>query len=1171
MTEPVLAPPSAEGIRDELEKLVVNDLLGPAGGPDEEVDERRVSERYLVGMLAPKNKAFALEEADRLEAERGTSTEDGTPDVTVPSAISMFPSSLGLSFCVPENTPAVKVTARWGWYRKLPTGTTVDDKGEPTLPDEDEGDGKVVWKRTPVEGSKVLALGEGPVEPWVVSAAQPEVVVRGLVRKVEGDLIVSLFLVNGQTEPSRLKDVAWLFQPELVVEGPHGGAVFCRRTRVSERDRRAEPEDARMEMAYRDFVEFAVGHGVGVHWETAPDDPTRATRIETRVVPRHEVKQQESPTEKDVPELEGLELDMKALAEGSRERLVATLKVLPDAYEKWIENQKTRLNAPDLQDFRQEADETVRAWERALGRIREGIALIETNENAAAAFQFANAAMWRQRLRTMIVDRRRRNPQESVTDLETELDLPKNHSWRVFQLGFILQNLAGITGLDHADRSTNAQATADLLWYPTGGGKTEAYLGLTAYTLGLRRLQGVVAGRSGEQGVAVLMRYTLRLLTLQQFQRASALICACEVIRRGDPKKWGKEPFRIGLWVGMKTTPNTSEQSDEWLKQNRNTRAVYYGGVGGSGSPAQLTNCPWCGEPIRPEQNIVVETYERGACRTFTYCGDTLGRCAFTARNSPNEGVPVIVVDEEIYRRLPALVIATVDKFAQLPWNGKTGMLFGQVDGYCPRHGFRSPEIEDDDSHQKKGAFPAVNSEPVGPLRPPDLIIQDELHLISGPLGTLTGLYETVVDRLCSWEVDGRLVRPKVIASTATIRRASDQVAGLFLRKVEVFPPSGLDPKDNFFSVQRDTSVLYGRRYIGICATGRRLKAALIRVYTAFLSAGQALYERNSAEADPWMTAVGYFNSIRELAGMRRLVDDDVRARLRDTDKRGLAKRRAPVLEELTSRKSSTEIPSLLDRMEVSFNADNYPKAKEDGTGKKVVNPLDVLLATNMISVGVDVKRLGLMIVAGQPKTTAEYIQATSRVGRSKAGLVCTVYNWARPRDLSHFESFEHYHATFYRHVEALSVTPFAARALDRGLSALLVALVRQLGQKFNANPRAQDLDRNHPFVREAVESIYRRVEGVVQVKAVADDIRARLENRLDEWLAEAAAVRGSLLGYRMTRDGSTRELLKKAGVGDWELFTCLNSLRDVEPTVNLIVNDTGMRDDPAPTAPRGV
>jgi hypothetical protein len=323
------------------------------------------------------------------------------------------------------------------------------------------------------------------------------------------------------------------------------------------------------------------------------------------------------------------------------------------------------------------------------------------------------------------------------------------------------------------------------------------------------------------------------------------------------------------------------------------------GAVGGVGSPHQLTNCPWCGTKIDPGKHIKVEKYSEGACRTLIFCGAKFGQCKFSMKEAPGEGLPVMVVDEEIYRRLPSLLITTVDKFAQMPWNGSVQMLFGQVDGFCERHGFRSPglaeaseELEINGVHRAKGNNPSAKVLPQNPLRPPDLIIQDELHLISGPLGTLVGLYETAIDRLCTWEVNGKKVRPKVVASTATIRNARDQLHALFLRRLETFPPNGLDIRDNFFSLQRQSSEKTpGRKYIGVCAPGRRLKVALIRVYVAFLSAGQVLFDKYGLDADPWMTLVGYFNSLRELGGMKRLVDDDVRTRLRKMQDRGLASR----------------------------------------------------------------------------------------------------------------------------------------------------------------------------------------------------------------------------------------------------------------------------------------
>src|SRR4051812_33103050 len=463
-------------------------------------------------------------------------------------------------------------------------------------------------------------------------------------------------------------------------------------------------------------------------------------------------------------------------------------------------------------------------------------------------------------------------------------------------------------------------------------------------------------------------------------------------------------------------------------------------------------------------------------------------------------------------------------------------MLFGQVSGHCDRHGFRSPEVEDADSHPKtKTGFPPARTLPHLPLRPPDLIIQDELHLISGPLGTLVGLYETAVDRLCTWEVGGKKVRPKVVASTATIRRAGDQVHALFLRKLNVFPPTGLEIGDNFFSLQRRSSERTpGRKYIGVCAPGRRLKAALIRVYVAFLSAGQVLFERYGLAADPWMTLVGYFNSLRELGGMKRLVDDDVRTRLGKMQDRGLAKRKLftpDTVKELTSRLGSTAIPETLDLLEGRFDPAILDGIKDRKKGDGFVHrPLDVLLATNMISVGVDVPRLGLMVVGGQPKTTAEYIQATSRVGRKFPGLVCTVFNWARPRDLSHYETFEHYHSTFYKHVEALSVTPFSAGATARGLAALLVSMVRQSGFEFNSNDKAMLMatQRGHQYVTDAIEAITRRAELIAGVEA-AEEVRQQLKRKMDLWQKRAQrTAQGNQLGYETRKDGLTIGLLRK-------------------------------------------
>ncbi len=1115
---------SPQAIREELFDLIRRDLLGPAGGEEEIVTEQSVRNRYLLGMLAPVKVLDTDEEPlDELADSSEDNPEEGVAEPSIPARKGAVPSTFGLSFCLDPRETSFELEARWGQYLR-----------------EDGADGRKVWKRRPRGGTTTVYLKEGNLRAWAPDAECPRVVVRGRIRRRSGHWSVTLFLCNEQEE-ARPQDTYWLFQAGLTVRGR-----FTRRPgrmRVSTLDAVSRIEDRTNEMLYRCELEFARGHGISVEWELAEGRTDMAVLIRTAAMPTAVVRSFEQCS---VP---GLVTDMKELAEAPDSGLTEKLRPLRDAYAAWIgELERRRTAEPDLAEYADAAAHMIARAQETLKRMDEALALLDADPDAREAFRFANRAMWQQRIRSVWIEQRRTDP-----DLKLEtLDIPRNRSWRPFQLAFILINLPGLSRLDHPDRETGPLAGADLLWFPTGGGKTEAYLGLAAYTMAIRRLQKDAGGRDGENGVAVLMRYTLRLLTLQQFQRAATLICACEQIRAADPARWGETPFRLGLWVGRKTTPNRTDQSADVVERLRSGQKPVFG----VGTPHQFPNCPWCGAPIDPGKHIFVERYPAGRARTLIYCGDPLGQCEYSRRKAPDEGLPLLVVDEEIYRRPPAMLIATVDKFAQMAWQGPVQTLFGQVSGWCPRHGFRSPELEDTNSHQASGRLPAVATRPCRLLRPPDLIIQDELHLISGPLGSLVGIYEGAIDYLSTWEVDGRKVRPKVIASTATVRRAQAQVAALFNRQVRVFPPPGLEAGNNFFARELPVSeAAPGRLYLGVCAPGRKLKNALIRVYVAVLAAGQTLYEKYGEAADPFMTAVGYFSSLRELGGMRRLVDDDVRSRLTQVDARGLKKRtlRLPhAVEELTSRKSAVEIPEVLERMKTRFPPPGQQAAK---------TPIDVLLATNMLSVGVDVGRLGLMIVAGQPKSTSEYIQATSRVGRASPGLIITVANWARPRDLSHFESFRYYHMTFYRQVEPLSVTPYSTGAMDRALTGVLVSAIRQSAFDYNRNESAHEMKPSNALVQAALQSLpVRAAEAGTGGAALEQFVKAALQHRIDAWRERVLRMRGGArLGYATGRDGLTVGLLELPGSGAWTEFTVLNSLRDVEPEAVLLFDDSGM------------
>lgn len=534
-------------------------------------------------------------------------------------------------------------------------------------------------------------------------------------------------------------------------------------------------------------------------------------------------------------------LDMGELAIMERPSLVEALSVLTDDYERWIAEQRDRIGT-EVVGFDQRAHAALDRCTDIHARLVEGVRVLADDNDGQAleAFRFANAVMARQRIHSIYALARRRGEKVQIANFDER----KNRSWRPFQLAFLLLSLPSLADPTHADRTKPVEAFADLLWFPTGGGKTEAYFGVAAFAIAIRRMQGEVDGYDGGRGLTVIMRYTLRLLTLQQFQRATGLICAMEVTRQeafaaGD-LSLGLEPFTIGLWLGNKVTPGTTDDSHRAIQRIRNPDRFDAGG----GSPGQLTSCPWCGTEVSDSRDIEVDT---STLRTKIYCGDKRGRCPFSRRKSskkPHPGLPVLVVDEEIYHRPPTMMIATVDKFAMMAWRGETRTLFGRAKTECPRHGLLWPEANCTGNHPVRGGLPSTEVRSIRPLRPPDLIIQDEFHLISGPLGTMVGLYETAVDELCTWTVGGKSVKPKIVASTATVRKAEEQVNNVFMRRVSIFPPNGLDVADNFFSVQRPMDRTPGRRYLGVCSPGSSRPAMLIRVYTAFLTAAQALSVR---------------------------------------------------------------------------------------------------------------------------------------------------------------------------------------------------------------------------------------------------------------------------------------------------------------------------------------
>ncbi|OEJ26715.1 DNA helicase [Streptomyces agglomeratus] len=1050
-------------VRDGLVAQLRRDLLGP-GAVDEVLKHDPPITTYPIGVLFPRPASTSAEEElasenaendglDDAPVLKRKDVDDTAPDVGVSLANDRRPSSMGLTFAVdPEVSSTVVVTTEAAVYDPVDgAGRRVAAKRAEIRSTSEQAE---QWRRRPLTLPPVTIDVTRPGMRPSESLAEG-VELRALVRLPSvpsGTVTVTVTLINNMRISEReLQDAFCLFQPRLTVHASAGVRAFAERPAVSGP---VDEEQAASRLLHRHAPTFAVGHGCAADWDWFPPpigapNTARAaiSEVRTEFVPTHEVLLTDSN-----PDIDDSALTMHGLATREPADVLAALNRLVAGYQEWIGRKRDEAAGLAGTPYGAPALEQIRQCTTALERMRRGIAVLTAQPDAMRAFQLANQAMAQQRARSSWVKDGRTKP----------LDL-NNGRWRPFQISFMLLCLEGIVDPAHSDRSV-----ADLLWFPTGGGKTEAYLGLIAFTTFLRRMRHKAQGA----GVTVLMRYTLRLLTLQQFERAAVLMCAMERMRLADQRELGTEPISIGMWVGQSATPNTLAVAKESLTELRKEKSLQ------EKNPVQLHACPWCGTNLDAHQYEVDEE----ARRMHVRCPDV--SCDF------HDGLPVHLIDESVYDARPTLVIATVDKFASMPWREQTAALFNR---------------------DRSDGTP-----------PPELIVQDELHLISGPLGTLTGLYETAVDFLAD--------RPKVIASTATIRRASQQGTALFAREVSQFPPAGLDSRDSWFAVETPREKKASRQYIGLLTPSTSQSTLLIRTYSNLLH--QAMRCDASQEVrDAYWTLVGYFNSLRLLAAAELQVHDDVEAYLEYLAERDeVPKRVLREQTELTSRANSSEIPTRLKQIERKFPHEET---------------VDVLLATNMISVGVDVDRLGLMAVMGQPQTTAEYIQATSRVGRSHPGLVAVMLNSARSRDRSHYENFLHFHSALYREVESTSVTPFSERSRERGLHAVVVALARILIPAARPNNGAGRIDEFHDQLHQIIKPVLlSRVAGIDKYEHEATSAAF---DEFVKWWSDEAEAHGGLL-YEPKRGSKIPSLLSSFDdESSADAWATLWSLRDVD------------------------
>lgn len=1084
-------------VREHLVEALHADLVGPFGrNPGDatsdagELLRHAPSRWYLTGFLVPREQG-EIEEPDDEDDDLGSGDDQDDEETSTgadPSVkrVRRLPASMGVSVYLTPSVKQLTVHVSWADYTRIEVGESKR------------------WSRTPHAQTLTVPVDDAALRKGF--ELKGSLGLQGRVERFGDQLTVALFLLNLRTPVAEAtaaaREETYAFQVHLALEA---GAPFLQRADTSDLD--SEDFDERVnDLQFRNHHEFAVGHGVGTR-------VVSPTRIETTWLPTASV----DPVV--ARQLADVTVSMEALAQlDSPGAARAALAPLVKHYRAWIDEQAALQTGKAQRN--ETRDELVHRARTAATRMEAGLSVLEKHADCFDAFRWMNEVMAR-------AERKARKD-----------DVP---AWRLFQLAFILLNLASLEDEQHVDREN-----VELIFFPTGGGKTQAYLGVIAFTLLLRRLRGQSRPDKG-LGVAVVLRYTLRLLTLDQLDRAATLICALELLRQKQKERLGDVRFSIGLWVGRSATANTFEQVAHQVTEYRNDNNPR------AQSPFPLAKCPWCGAEFVRDCFVLLPN-KTSPTELIVGCANV--DCEFNMARDRG-GVPVLFVDEAIYQELPCFLIATVDKFALLPWRGETGMLFGRVTGRTERTFFGPCDSERD----RKSAKLKL---PEG-LKPPELIVQDELHLISGPLGSMVGLYEGAVLQLAP--------RAKVLASTATVRRSTEQIQRLYGRTVSLFPPPGVEASETFFAQVGSTGA---RQYLGVAAPGRPLKTILLRVYVALLAAAARALKQHPNDADAYLTLVGYFNSLRELGGMRRLVEDEVR--------RGAQRRHERVPEgfdgehpwfaprsiraepvELTSREKTSAIKDAKDRLALPHSHERR---------------VDVVLASNMISVGVDIDRLGLMVVGGQPKTAAEYIQASSRVGRNakKPGLVVTCFNLTKPRDRSHYERFTAWHRSFYRFVEATSVTPFSTPALDRGLAGVVVSLARLLDTAMTAPHDTAKLAAHRTTLEAFLEKLADRAARGLPTEEGARaraQVLSRARSLLDSWQRVMDAA-GAPVPYS-SLDPATRNarsllhtaLDERAGETDDEArFEAPLSMRDVEPSVHLWITRQPLGGYRAPKAP---
>lgn len=1032
-------------------------LIGPKEGEDELFQGSPLL-RYMMGMLFPMEAAPEL--ADDGTDVAAQSADDDSEESTSASHRTM-PSSAGLSFLI-DREASLTCDVSAAVYEKVPEANARRADGR----------GGAKWQRVPIpsDGAEKVGLPLGKnASPILVLGGRAKLHVNARPW-TNGGHLVTVTLVNVMEKPERgLDPIAVLFQVSLRVDVTAGQILPYPRPRsVSASDQ----DEAEVRYLYRNSPVFARGHGAAAMWNCAND--SQCTSVSLDFMPSAEVRSATFEIQAaKMPDPRFRDVEFLAFHEDVCE-VKGVLAGIPQSFGEWLSVEQSRAYEANEEEGLILAARC-QSWRE---RIEAGIQSL-SDPTTFLAFRLANRAMyWQMRM----AEEGRHGP-FSVADGRAvpELEPGLGYLWRPFQIAFFLGVIPSLVAGSNGRRDDHE--TVDVIWFPTGGGKTEAYLLVAAFELIRRRLVYLESDRA----TAVLSRYTLRMLTTQQFQRTGMLIGALELIRRSMPERLGSRQFSVGLWVGQSLTPNSFAKASDLYDDWSTTHA-------GAKNPFLLDRCPVCSTAI-VDHDSGLAGVDCGPSHFKFKCLSP--ECDF------HEGIPMQVVDDALYRDPPSILLGTLDKFAGLTWDDRPRVFFGGPSDDAP---------------------------------PPSLIIQDELHLISGPLGSICAPYEVAIDTVIRARNGGR--GAKLIASTATIRNAHEQVRGIYGRESSVFPSPVRSWDDAFFFRLEDPSKAPGRLYVG--AMGQGTTTPVVSMVWAIAALLQASTEVELPEPlrDAYWTVLAYLNSRRELGRTITAASQEIPDRMKAIARVEDNVRPVDDVMELSSQMASDM-------------GDAIRSLERRGTSKAPA--VDLVPCTSIISVGVDVERLGLMLVNGQPKLTSEYIQASSRVGRSRLapGLVVSLYSPAKPRDRSHYEDFLAYHESFYRFVEPTSVTPYAPPARKRTLHSAIIAMIRH-ATPYRANDQAGDVDFDNQEIRRLVENFRQRVR--MADPDEADEVDAEIDQFFAVWDEQAKSGRAvyySCPGRQFAAISSSlvRDFGEPSVLG---IYEAMRSVRNVDPDVTL-------------------